>query len=290
MTEVKPILISGAGLASLLLGRSLLLHDIPFDIFERDDGVDLRGQGYRLRLSNEGLDAIESVLDRPSFEKFFQRCGKTGGRGLQTFNAVTGELIEHPDTQQITSREGKIVGIARGDMRKEFIRVIEHRIHWGKQVEGYELTESGVRCVFSDGSKSVEGSMLVGGDGLRSKIAKQVSGGKLVVYDTEATGIHGQAPTTAFKGLGEGVFRLRDTTQAAGIVDIITNVRPGDMDDPIVEFGWTMIAQPGVIDAPNDKHSIVGKTAADLAKLLTANWNDRFKPLFEQMNWSARLA
>ena len=280
----KPILISGAGLASLLLGRALLLHDIPFEIFERDDGINFRGQGYRLRLSDEGLDAIESVLDPTSFQQFYARCSKTGGSGLQTFDAVTGELLEQQAKSLIASREGKVVGIARGDMRKEFMRFIEERIHLSKDVKSYELTEDGVRCVFSDGSKSIEGSMLIAGDGLRSDIAKQVSGGKLVVYDTEARGIHGQASTTAFKGLGEGLFRLKDTTQPAGIFGIVTNVRPGDMDDPNIEFGWTMVGQPGVIDAPGNNYAIVGKTAADLAKTLTANWNDRFKPLFEEMN------
>ena len=284
MTEPKPILISGAGLASLLLGRALLLKGIPFEIFERDDAMSNRGQGYRLRLSNEGLDAIESVLDPPSFERFFERCGKTGGGGFKEIDAVTGVVVERKLAEPIVSRQGKVVGIARGDMRTEFMRGCEEHVHWNKHVKGYELTGDGVRAVFADGSKSVDGSMLVGGDGLRSQIAKQVSGGKLVVYDTEARGIHGQAPTTAFKGLGEGVFRLRDDTQAAGSVEIITNVRSGDMDDPNIHFGWTMIGQPGVIKAPNDNYANYGKTAADLAKSLTAHWQDRFRPLFEQMN------
>ncbi|CAD6586873.1 MAG: hypothetical protein TREMPRED_004576 [Tremellales sp. Tagirdzhanova-0007] len=284
MTSTKPILISGGGLASLLLGKALLRHGIPFEIFERDAGIDLRGQGYRLRLSSEGLDAIESVLDPPSFEHFFEKCGKTGGGGLQSFNAVTGELIEHKVAEPITSREGKVVGIARGDMRMEFMRGCEEHVHWSKHIKGYELTEHGVHGIFSDGSKTVEGSILIGGDGLRSEIAKQVSGGKLVVYDTEARGIHGQASTKAFKGLGEGVFRISDDSQPAGTVGIITNVRPGDMNDPNIQFGWTMIGQPGVIKAPNDNYAIVGQTAADLAKSLTAKWNDRFRPLFEEMN------
>ena len=284
MAATKPILISGGGLASLLLGKALIRHGIPFEIFERDGGIDLRGQGYRLRLSTEGLDAIESVLDPPSFQHFFDKCGKTGGAGLQTFNAVTGELAEAKVAEPIISREGKVVGIARGDMRMEFMKGCEEHVHWSKHIKGYELTENGVVAIFSDGSKSEEGSMLIGGDGLRSEIAKQVSGGKLVVYDTGARGIHGQASTTAFKGLGEGVYRLSDETQPAGSLGVITNVRPGDMDNPNIEFGWTMVAQTGVINAPNDNYAIVGQTAADLAKSLTAKWDKRFRPLFEEMN------
>ena len=171
-------------------------------------------------------------------------------------------------------------------MRKIFSEGCEEHIEWAKHVAGYELTDDGVRAIFADGTKSVEGSMLVGGEGIYSKVAKQVSGGKLKVYDTGARGIHGQAPTAAFKGLGEGVFRLRDDTHPEGAIFIITNVRSGDMDDPNVQFGWTMGGQPGAIRAPNDDYTIVGKQATDIAKSLTKNWHPRFKPLFDVMDES----
>ncbi|OAP62644.1 hypothetical protein AYL99_01871 [Fonsecaea erecta] len=286
MTQ-KPVLISGAGLASLLLARSLLRSNIPFQVFERDASLTFRGQGYRLRLSSEGLDAIESVLDPVAFRRFYDCCGKTAGSGFLGFDAITGEVIEeHKMGEQLGSREGKVVGIARGDMRRLFMEECEEFVHFNKHVKSYELTADGVRAVFADGTKSVEGSLLVGGEGINSTVAKQLSGGRLKVYDLGARGIHGQAPTTAFRALGEGVFRIVDTSNPRGRVSIITNVRPNDMDNPDVWFGWTMSGLPGVIKAPNDDYTIVGKVAADIAKSLTKNWNPRFKPLFDQMNES----
>ncbi|KAL2104778.1 hypothetical protein VUR80DRAFT_9672 [Thermomyces stellatus] len=284
MSTKKPILISGAGLASLLLAQSLRSSNIPFRIFERDASFAFRAQGYRLRLSAEGLDAIESVLEPPLFQRFWQRCSKTGGSGFVAFDAVTGEETEHLTPENLSSRGGKVVGISRGDMRSAFAEGCEEHIEWSKQVVGYELTGDGVRAVFADGTKSVEGSMLVGGEGIYSKVAKQVSSGRLRVYDTAARGIHGQAPSTAFRGLGEGVFRLLDNTRPDGAVFLITNVRPGDMDDPNVQFGWTMGGQPGVIRPPNEDYTITGKQAADMAKSLTKDWHPRFKPLFDEMN------
>ncbi|KAF6809114.1 FAD-binding domain protein [Colletotrichum musicola] len=286
MSPIKPILISGAGLSSLLLAQSLRRSKIPFKIFERDASFNFRAQGYRLRLSAEGLDAIESVLDPQTWELFWQTCGKTGGSGFTELDAITGEQREHSAPEQLTSRNNKIVGIARGDMRRIFAQNCEEHIEWSRHVTAYELTDDGVRAVFADGSKSVEGAMLVAGEGIHSKIAKQVSGGKLKVYDTGARGIHGQAPTTAFKGLGEGVFRLRDGSHADGDVFIMTNVRSRDMDDPEVQFGWTMGGQPGAIRAPNDDYSIVGKQAADIAKALAKDWHPRFRPMFDQMEES----
>ena len=295
----KPILISGAGLSSLLLARSLLRASIPFLIFERDSSISFRAQGYRLRLSSEGLSAIESVLGPDEFPKFWDKCGKTGGSGLAVIDAKTGSKIsatakdDAPEkvddgrsklsSEVLSSRDGKIVGISRGDMRKFFLSGCEPFVHWSHHVTSYELRPSGVCAVFADGSKSVEGEMLVGGDGIYSKIARQLSQGKLKTYDTGARGIHGQAPTTAFKDLGEGVWRMIDDSRPNGSVFVITNVRPGDMDDPTVQFGWTMGAQPGVIKAPNDNYSLIGTPAAEIAKTLTANWHPRLKPLFEEM-------
>src|SRR3569833_982218 len=284
MSAAKPVLISGGGLASLLLAQSLRLSNIPYKIFERDSSFQFRAQGYRLRLSAEGLDAVESVLDADTFKRFWDKCGQTGGSGFVAYNAVTGEQTENRMPEGLSSRGGKIVGIARGDMRAVFAEGCEDHIEWSKHVTGYELTDDGVRAVFADGTKSVEGSLLVGGEGIYSKVAKQVSGGKLKVYDTGSRGIHGQAPPAAFKGLGEGVFRLVDSSRPNGDIFIMTNVRARDMEDPNIHFGWTMGAAPGVIQAPNNDYSIVGKVAADIAKSLTKDWDARFKPLFDQMD------
>jgi 2-polyprenyl-6-methoxyphenol hydroxylase-like FAD-dependent oxidoreductase len=299
----KPILIAGAGIASLLLGQSLRRASIPFRIFEKDTSIKFRAQGYRLRLSSEGLDAIESVFG-DDFHKFWDACGKTGGVGFTAIDAITGESLadgmatyvsgekkaaEAAEAapkilrETLASRDGKVVGISRGDMRKIFLAGCEPFIDWGHHITSYELTDSGVRAVFADGSKSVEGEMLVGGEGIYSRIAEQLSEGKLKVYDTGARGIHGQAPTTAFKGLGEGVWRVADDTRPNGRVFMITNVRPGDMDDPNVEFGWTMGAQPGVIRPPNDDYTITGAAAATIAKSIAKDWHPRVRPLFEQM-------
>ena len=298
----KPILISGAGLSSLLLAQCLLRASIPFLVFEQDSSISFRAQGYRLRLSSEGLDAIESVLGPEGFQRFWDKCSKTGGGGFAAIDATTGAKIsatakdgnrdqssdETPKlpTESLGSRDGKIVGISRGDMRKVFLSGCEPFVRWSHRVTSYEMTSFGVCAVFADGSKSVEGDLLVGGDGIHSKIATQLSHGKLKVYDTGARGIHGQTPTTAFKGLGEGVWRMTDDSNANGRIFAITNVRPGDMDDPDVQFGWTMGAQPGVIKVPNDNYSLIGTPAAKIAKALTANWHPRLKPLFEEMDES----
>jgi 2-polyprenyl-6-methoxyphenol hydroxylase-like FAD-dependent oxidoreductase len=284
----KPILISGAGIASLLLARSLHRSNIPFRVYERDASIVFRAQGYRLRLSSAGLDAIEEALGPEGFQKFYDACGKTGGAGFAAIDPLTGETLENHasvTSEPLTSRDGKVVGISRGDMRSLFLEGCEGHVRWSSHITGYEKTDDGVRAIFADGSKSEEGSMLIGGEGFRSPVAKQLTNGAIKVYDLGSRGIHGQAPTTAFKTLGEGVFRMVDEdTNPDGKVFLITNVRAQDMDNPDVIFGWTMGGAPGVIKAPNDDYTITGKVAADLAKDLTKHWHPRVKPLFDNMD------
>jgi 2-polyprenyl-6-methoxyphenol hydroxylase-like FAD-dependent oxidoreductase len=286
----KPILISGAGIASLLLARTLRRANIPFLVFERDASIVFRAQGYRLRLSSEGLDAIEASLGPEGFQKFYDACGKTGGAGFAAIDPLTGETLENHQSvtsEPLTSRDGKVVGISRGDMRSLFMEGCEDRVRWNSHIKGYERTSEGVRAIFADGSKSEEGSMLIGGEGIKSAVAKQLTNGAIKVYDLGSRGIHGQAPTSAFKNLGEGVFRMVDeTSQPNGKVFLITNVRAQDKDNPDIIFGWTMGGAPGVIKAPNDNYTITGKPAADLAKNLTKHWHPRVKPLFDNMQES----
>ena len=279
MAAQKPVLIAGGGLASLLFAQSLRQSKIPFRIFERDTSFVFRAQGFRLRLSEEGLDAIESVLGPSLWEKFWSKCSKTGGAGIAAFNALTGDELEKKPSQKLTSRGGKVVGIARGEMRAVFADGCEDQIQWNKKIVGYETSDDGVRVLFADGTKSEEGSLLVGGEGIYSSTAKQLSKGAIKTYDTGAVGIHGQAPSSAFKNLGEGVFSLRD----AADIFFICNVRPEAKDDPNGVMGWTMGSPPGVVSVPNNDFSLLGEPAAKIAQDLTKNWNPKFKPLFDDM-------
>ena len=189
-------------LASLLLGQVLRRAATPSAIYEKDESLSFRAQGYRLRLSSQGLDSIESGLSRDDFARFWDECGKTGGGGQTSLDALTGAEPMRPTTepeagarssgvasgppQGLQSRDGKIVGISRGAMRQHFMNGCESSVHWGRRVSGYELNST---------------EMLIGGDGISSGGGAQLSKGKLKVYDTGARIIHGQAPVSAFDGL-----------------------------------------------------------------------------------------
>ncbi len=213
MADTKPILISGAGLSGLLLAHSLKSHNIPFIIYERDASIAARAQGYRLRISTDGLNALKEVLTEAEFDRLHEGTAATGGGGIHSLDAITGERASQMGPapggkgNDGPGLGGDVLGISRGYLRECLAKGAEEYVRWDRRATGYSVKDSGVTIQFADGTESEEGTMLVAADGPQSAITAQLTGGKVRAYDTGARMIHGQTPAKAYKGLGEGVSR-----------------------------------------------------------------------------------
>jgi 2-polyprenyl-6-methoxyphenol hydroxylase-like FAD-dependent oxidoreductase len=285
MSSAKPILISGAGLGGLLLAQSLRSQGIPFKLYERDSDGSSRSQGYRIRLSVDGLTALEQVLDPVHYERFRAGCTDLGAGKIEAIDALSMQAkpLPQPGSQggnRLAPPGGEVVvGVDRAFLRKTLFEGIEEMILFGAQVVGYTLHGDGVAARFADGTTSPAGLLLVGADGVRSPITKQLTKGALKVYDTGARAIHGSSPVTAFEGLGTGVFSIREDAREGGRIAVITNTL---RKQKTASFGWVLVGSPGAFSAPNDDFTVTGKPAADLSRQLTARWHDRLRPIFEQ--------
>jgi 2-polyprenyl-6-methoxyphenol hydroxylase-like FAD-dependent oxidoreductase len=278
MSSTKPVLISGAGLGGLLLAQSLRSHRIPFKLYERDSAGSSRGQGYRIRISIDGISALEQVLDPAHFARFRAGCTDLGAGNVEIVDAITMQAKPMPQALG-PGGGGDVVGVDRAFLRNTLLEGIEQVTVFGAQVVGYTLQEDGVAARFADGTTSPVGCLLVGADGVRSATTKQLTKGALNVFDTGARMIHGSSPVAAFEGLGTGVFSIRDDTRQGGRIVLITNtVRKVQAPS----FGWVLGGNPGAFSAPNDDFSVIGKAAADLSRELTAGWHDRLRPIFAE--------
>lgn len=99
---------------------------------------------YKRFKTNSNISAIEEALGSEGFSKFWDRCGKTGGAGFTALDAITGKQIDQPgppapksdekdgqdsssgkpfvpSRENLESRDGKTIGISRGDMRATFM-------------------------------------------------------------------------------------------------------------------------------------------------------------------------
>ena len=244
-----------------------------------------RSQGYRLQISIDGLTALEQVLEPAHYERFRAGCTDLGAGKIEAIDALTlqAQPLAPPGGQGgggvAPPGGGVVVGVDRAFLRKTLFEGIEEMTVFGAQVVGYTQQEDGVAARFADGTTSPVGSLLVGADGVRSVITKQLTKGALKVYDTGARAIHGSSPVAAFEGLWPGVFSIRDDTREGGRIAVITNTM---RKEKTPSFGWVLVGAPGSFSAPNDDFTVTGKLAADLSRQLTARWHDRLRPIFEQ--------
>ncbi|KAK9422341.1 putative FAD-binding domain-containing protein [Seiridium unicorne] len=284
MSTAKPVLISGAGLGGLLLARSLQRHGVPFLLYERDPTGSARSQGYRIRLSSQGINALSATL--PS-EKYQQIRSGRSNTTVGQFTMVDAKTMQ-PKQMSAGSGPGprgggEVLGIDRAFLRNTLFEGIEEVVHFDNNVVGYELASTGVVAKFSDGTRSPEGSLLVAADGVHSKITKQLTDNQLKVYDTGARMIHGSSPKASFAALSQGkfgAFGVSDDSNPAGKVAMITNVRDEEGDD--LHFGWVLVGEPGTFDAPNDDFSVTGQAAVDISVHLTKEWSDVVRPILEE--------
>jgi 2-polyprenyl-6-methoxyphenol hydroxylase-like FAD-dependent oxidoreductase len=79
-------------------------------------------------------------------------------------------------------------------MREALMTDLDPPITYSKAITKYTTTPSSVTAHFADGS-SAEGSLLIGADGLRSRVAAQLTGGRVEVIDL-ARMIFGRTPIT----------------------------------------------------------------------------------------------
>jgi 2-polyprenyl-6-methoxyphenol hydroxylase-like FAD-dependent oxidoreductase len=250
-------------------------------LYERDAAGSSRLQGYRLRLSVDGLTALEAVLEPAHHDRLRAGCTELGSGGIEAIDAVTMEAVAMPAAagRLAPPAGGSVVGVDRAFLRRSLFEGIEDVTVFGAQVVGYTREDDGVVARLADGTTSPTGCLLVGADGVRSAITKQLTNGALKVFDTDARMVHGCSPASAFDGLGPGVFSIRDTTSERGRIAMITNTLRRHQT---ASFGWVLVGSPGTFSAPSDDFSVSGKVAADLARALTAGWHDRLRPILEQ--------
>lgn len=184
------ILIIGAGVGGLALAQGLHKRHVDFDVFERDVSLDSRLQGYRIKIFSEMGEKLRGLLSDEVWLEFEATCAQTN-LGETTLNA--------PDAFMIACRRGRLpkgaslpYTVDRGMLRRTLMKGIEQNIHFGKQFARYEIEQDGVKVFFQDGSVE-HGTLLVGADGARSAVRRQLLP-EMRLLDTEGCCIYGKSP------------------------------------------------------------------------------------------------
>ena len=159
------ILIAGAGIGGLTLGCALARQGRDFRIFER--APELRPAGAGIALADNAFRALAHI----GLDAQVRACGEAlavaaicrpSGRAISVFRG--GDL-----------GLGSTVAMSRSRLQQALAGALGRAVETGRTVAGYAHAAGGVRARFEDG-EVIDGEMLVGADGLHSRVRREMLG------------------------------------------------------------------------------------------------------------------
>ncbi|KAF7520444.1 hypothetical protein G7054_g12778 [Neopestalotiopsis clavispora] len=107
------VLIIGAGVGGLCLAQGLQRRGIRFRVFERDESLAAKSQGYRFRLVHAGLEALERTLPPDLWDLLERTHARDSPPDLLRLDARSGETVLASPAEGATDRERRCYPIDR---------------------------------------------------------------------------------------------------------------------------------------------------------------------------------
>lgn len=155
----------------------------------------------------------------------------------------------------------------------------------------YDLTPDSVTAHFANGT-SVNGSLLVGADGVRSKVASQLIGDLAAPHDLGFRIIYGKTPLNPeiaealHPTMRKGVSFVTDTTpEGYKLLLVLETMRFTHDDPPDNYIFWTLSAQKEAFG--EDDTTLIasqGEPAAIISIRLTAEWDPRIRIILDKQD------
>ncbi|MFC4908687.1 FAD-dependent oxidoreductase [Actinomadura gamaensis] len=184
------VIVIGAGLGGLCLAQGLRRNGVSVAVYESDDSLTARRQGYRIHIDGNGDRALARVLPGHLHELFRATAGRP-----RPSTPVYDHLLNRIAVIQ-PQDDGVHLAADRLTLRRILLAGIEDAVRFGKRFVGYKEEPDGrITASFADGDE-VTGDLLVAADGINSAVRRQYLPHARVV-DTGLRQLYGRVPLTA---------------------------------------------------------------------------------------------
>lgn len=168
------VLVIGGGIGGLCLAQGLRRVGVPVTVFERDSHPAGRWEGYCIHIDPAGARSLHACLPDNLWQAFLATSAPGGDFGFLTEQLhellVVEEAISHPRHTDPT--ESHYV-VDRRALRRVLLADLGETVRFGAEFQHYGLTGDGRVIVnFADGQSAI-GDILVGADGVGSRVRRQ---------------------------------------------------------------------------------------------------------------------
>ncbi|KUJ17480.1 FAD/NAD(P)-binding domain-containing protein [Mollisia scopiformis] len=299
MSIKAPVIIMGAGISGLALAQGLLGASVPFHVFERDQALNVRAQGYRVRINGLGIKALKELLKPEIYSRLEDCMAITTTDGTAPplhLDALTGKEAEFkftmPPTSPFKPADVQPLNADRSVLRMVLTKGIEEHITFSKEFASYTTSPSGVTVNFTDGT-SIEGSLLVGADGTKSKVRSQLLPNHKNI-DTEGRWFFGKTTITPallaalHPSVATQMTLVQDKINLIPTSLLCEPVRFKDnqyrFELPADYIYWVVGSRKDTLDISDAEMPISSQEAASVVLKLTAMWEPSIRALFEQQD------
>jgi 2-polyprenyl-6-methoxyphenol hydroxylase-like FAD-dependent oxidoreductase len=165
------VLIIGGGIGGLTLAQGLKRSGVSAAVYERDQTLTDRVQGYRVHISPTGSLGLHECLPPDLFDAFDRTCGAPS-TAVRFLTEQMRELLSFD--RELVQRADPIAchrSASRITLRQVLLSGLDN-VHLGKTFLRYEECDGRIVAHFEDGT-SAQGDVLVAADGGGSRVRRQ---------------------------------------------------------------------------------------------------------------------
>jgi 2-polyprenyl-6-methoxyphenol hydroxylase-like FAD-dependent oxidoreductase len=187
------VAVVGAGIGGLCLAHGLLRAGADVTVYERDETLDSRGQGYRLHV--DAGPALSACLPPDLYEL----CVATSGLPSTAMTVMTKRLRPLRRTGMTPAADPLAPATLSASVNRQTFREIlaarlDGVLQFGRTCTGFEQDPGGVAIHFSDGSRA-QAEILVGAEGISSPVRRRYLP-HARLQDTGVVCVYGRTPLT----------------------------------------------------------------------------------------------